>query len=151
MEPIIGLKSGAAYLPEAVSDKKESVEAPGLKEEEKEPAIKPVVDEYIPGREQEPSGLYGMGKDPDGNPKVWFDDPKRKKSDDKEEEITGNTDQVDREIRKLKQEQEELKRQLRTETDETKHKALETKLAQVERELNQKDNEAYRRQHTVFS
>lgn len=37
------------------------------------------------------------------------------------------------------------------ETDETKRKVLQTKLIQVERELSQKDNEAYRRQHTVFS
>lgn len=151
MEPIIGMRPGMAYPPEAVSDRKEPVKAPGIGEEEKEPAIKPATDEYIPEGKQEPSGLYWKGKDTNGNPRVYFDDPKRKKADDREEETTGNTDQVDREIRELKQEQEELERQLHTEPDETKRKALETKLTQVERELSQKDNEAYRRQHTVFS
>lgn len=151
MEPIYGMKPGTAYPPEVAADRKELVEAVGKKEEAQEPAIKPVKDEYIPEGKQEPSGLYRMGKDQDGNPKVYFDDPKWKKSDDKEEETTGNTDQVDREIQKLKQEQEELERQLNMETDEKKIRELEQKLAQVENELAQKDNESYRRQHTVFS
>ena len=35
--------------------------------------------------------------------------------------------------------------------DEMKARELEKELAQVERELSRKDNDTYRRQHTVFS
>ncbi len=42
-------------------------------------------------------------------------------------------------------------RQIRLERGEHKTKELERRLAQVERELNEKDNESYRRQYTVFS
>ncbi len=44
-----------------------------------------------------------------------------------------------------------MKQQINSETDEVKIKELEGKLAQVERELRQKDNDGYRRSHTVFS
>ena len=44
-----------------------------------------------------------------------------------------------------------MESQLRTVEDEGKRKSLESQLAQVERELRQKDNDGYRRQHTVFS
>ena len=137
---------------------------------------KPVMDEYIPEEPQEPSGRYWMGKDEDGQPKIYFDDPERaadapeqpegapeagepdpagqgakgpegKKS--KDEVWEGNTDEVDREIEKLKKKQQELEQRLNTETDEAKLKDLERQLAQVERELKQKDNDTYRRQHTT--
>lgn len=55
------------------------------------------------------------------------------------------------EIEKLKKEREELMRRIRLERGEHKTKELERRLAQVERELNEKDNESYRRQYTVFS
>lgn len=35
-------------------------------------SLKPVMDEYIPGKRM-PSGLYRMGKDEDGRPKICFD------------------------------------------------------------------------------
>ena len=35
--------------------------------------------------------------------------------------------------------------------DEKKVRELERKMAQVEQELNLKDNDTYRRQHTVFT
>ena len=115
----------------------------------------PVVDEYVPEEKQEPSGRYWLGKDEDGQLKVYFDDPERadsKPSDaPKAERCTGNTDQVDREIKRLKQRKETLERQISAQTDEVKIRELERKLAQVERELAQKDNDTYRRQHTVFS
>ena len=38
---------------------------------------KPVMDEYVPEEPQEPSGRYWMGKDEDGQPKIYFDDPER--------------------------------------------------------------------------
>ena len=124
----------------------------------------PVMDEYIPEEKQEPSGRYWLVRDEDGQPKVFFDDPERtddKPSDapapaqkaqgDKAERCTANTDQVDREIERLKQRKEVLEQRINAQTDDAKIKELERQLAQVERELAQKDNDAYRRQHTVFS
>ena len=70
--------------------------------------------------------------------------------DKKVEKCTGNTDRVDREIEKLKKRRDELKKQIHSEKDGKKIKELEKKLSQVERELKQKDNDAYRRAHTVF-
>ena len=129
---------------------------------------KPMMDEYVPEEKREPSGRYYLGKDENGQPKVYFDAPeqdegadtpepkaadapKEKAGGKKAETCTGNTDQVDREIERLKKEKEQLERQINSETDEAKRKELELKLSQVENELRQKDNDAYRRQHTVFS
>ena len=115
----------------------------------------PVVDEYVPEEKQEPSGRYWLGKDGDGRPKIYFDDPER--ADDepsdapKADRCTGSTDQVDREIERLRQRKETLEQQINAQTDEARIRELERKLAQVERELAQKDNGAYRRRHTVFS
>ena len=105
-----------------------------------------------------------MGKDENGKPKVYFDDPERaadkpsdapapakKPTGDKAERCTANTDQVDREIERLKKRKETLEQRISAQTDDAKIKELERKLAQVERELAQKNNDAYRRQHTVFS
>lgn len=169
------------------------VPAPALREAEKarearpvSPAasqdkgpLKPVRDEYLPEEKREPYGRYWLGKDQDGSPKIYFDDPeaedaaspeapraedpdgekepvspKKAASPDKgdqEEKCVGNTDAVDREIRKLKEKKEKLEAKLDRETDETRREALERQLAQVENELRQKDNDAYRRQHSTFT
>lgn len=139
----------------------------------------PRMDEYVPEEKREPSGLYRLGRDEDGRPKVYFDDPEqeagasekqgeipntdspdqdrgagwpiKRASGQKAETCTGSTDKVDREIEKLKKKQEELKRQINAETDDARIQELEEQLAQVEGELRQKDNDAYRRRHTVFS
>ena len=124
----------------------------------------PAVDEYVPEEKQEPSGRYWIGRDEDGRPKVCFDDPERsadepsdtpapakKTKEDKAERCTGSTDQVDREIERLRRRKETLEQQISSQTDEARIKELERKLAQTERELAQKDNDTYRRQHTVFS
>lgn len=169
--------------------------APALREAEKarearpvSPAVpqdkgplKPSRDEYLPEEKREPYGRYWLGKDEEGSPKIYFDDPEAAegapvspeapKAEDpdgekepmspekagppgkggKEEKCIGNTDAVDREIRKLKEKKEKLEAKLDRETDETKRESLERQLAQVENELRQKDNDAYRRQHAVFS
>ena len=136
--------------------------------------LKPVMDEYVPEEPQEPSGRYWMGRDEDGQPKIYFDAPERaadapgqpedapeaeepkqagqgaKGPEGKKEEVwEGNTGKVDREIEKLKKKKEDLEQQLNTETDEAKIKDLERQLAQVDRELKQKDNDTYRRQQTT--
>ena len=141
--------------------------APEVRRPEEEAAIRsrtPLMDEYTPEEKQEPSGRYWLGKDENGQPKVYFDDPERaadkpsdapapakKAKEDKAERCTANTDQVDREIERLKQRKEALEQRISTQTDDANIKELERKLAQVERELAQKDNDPYRRQHTVFS
>ena len=148
--------------------------------------LKPVQDEYVPEGEKkrESYGRYWLGKDEDGGPKIYFDNPEAAEDapaapktagapeaedpekdeeptvpekaappgkDRKEEKCAGNTDAVDREIRKLKEKKEKLEAKLDQETDETKRESLERQLAQVENELRQKDNDAYRRQHTQFT
>ncbi len=108
-------------------------------------------DEYISSEQSgsRPSGLYHMGKDGNGNPKVMYDDPK-KGSD--AEKCTMNTDMVDREIKKLKEQKQQLEQQIKaTAGDEEKVKELEKKLSQIEGELSQKDNDTYRRQNAVIS
>ena len=40
--------------------------------------LKPVMDEYIPEKKPDLSGLYRMGKDEDGHPKIYFDSVERK-------------------------------------------------------------------------
>ena len=124
-------------------------------------------DEYISSGKsgKKPSGLYRVGKDENGNPKVFFEDPKNAgDADGKEppkvnadnsgkpaEKCTGNTDMVDREIKRLKEKKQQLEQQIQSAAgDEQKVKELERKLQQVEGELSQKDNDAYRRQHTFF-
>ncbi len=127
----------------------------------------PAQDRFIPEEKEEPIGLYRLGKDADGNPQIYFDDPNLKQPDkasnngpkasapkqesQKEESWTCNTDAVDREIEKLKSKQQDLNQQLQSETDETKRNLLEKKMAQIERELSQKDNDAYRKQHAVYT
>ena len=140
--------------------------------------LKPVMDEYVPEEPQEPSGRYWMGKDEDGQPKIYFDDPERaadapkqpedapeaeepdsadqgakgpEGKRDKDETWECNTDKVDREIEKLKKKQQELEQRLNSETDEAKIKELEHQLAQVEQELKQKDNDTYRRQNAAYT
>ncbi len=157
MIPVSGIPAGQVQqLPAAA----EARNAPS-KEEPRPTPQRPVTDEYIPEEKQEPSGLYWLERDEDGNPQIRFDDPgqpeespeagKPEKESRKAETITGNTDQVDREIEKLKKERDLLEQQLAREDDETRRGELEQKLARIENELRQKDNDAYRRQHTVFS
>lgn len=94
-----------------------------------------------------PSGLYHLGQNEDGSRKIVFDDPQKS-----EEKCVGNTDKVDREIKKLKEKQQQLEQQIQTAAgDEQKVRELEKKLAQVEAELRQKDNDTYRRQNSSFS
>ena len=114
-------------------------------------------DEYIHSEESDrkPSGLYRLGQDENGNPKVLYDDPKKPASVDKsgspkkaEEKCTCNTDWVDKEIEKLKEEKKQLEQQIKSVSgDERKVQELKKQLAQIENELSQKDNDTYRQQH----
>ena len=176
MMPISGVNTGAVQ-PLTTAEKVLGASKVQKSEDESQSRQpKPVMDEYIPEEPQEPSGRYWMGKDEDGQPKIYFDDPERaadapkqpeddpeaeepdpagqgakgpERKKDKDEVWEANTDKVDREIEKLKKKKEELEQRLNTETDEAKIKDLERQLAQVDRELMQKDNDTYRRQHTT--
>lgn len=79
------------------------------------------------------------------------DKPNQKTKESEDETCHGSTDNVDREIKKLKEKKKQLEQQCNSESDEEKLKDLEKELAKVENELRQKDNDVYRRQHTVFS
>lgn len=178
MMPVSSVNSSAAQ-PLAAVGKILGVPEDQKPEETHGRPLKPVTDEYVPEEPQVPSGRYWPGRGEDGQPKIYFDNPERaadappeqdalpeagapdgdrdagapnrKASGDKAENCTCNTDKVDREIEKLKKKREELERQIHSETDDIKVKELEKKLAQVESELRQKDNDTYRRQHSVFS
>ena len=175
MMPISGVNT-VAVQPLTTAEKVLGASKVQKPEEAQSRRLKPVMDEYVPEEPQEPSGRYWMGRDEDGQPKIYFDDPERAANapkqpedtpeaeepdpagqgakgpegeKDKDEVWEGNSDKVDREIEKLKKKQQELEQRLGTETDEAKIKDLERQLAQVERELKQKDNDTYRRQHTT--
>ena len=178
MMPISGVNTGAVQ-PLTTAEKvlgASKVQKP--EEEAQGRQLKPVMDEYVPEEPQEPSGRYWMGKDEDGQPKIFFDDPERaadapRQPEDapeaeepkqagqgakgpegkknKDETWECNTDKVDREIEKLKKKQQELEQRLNTEIDEAKIKELEHQLAQVEQELKQKDNDTYRRQNAAYT
>ncbi len=168
MEPV----SGMIRSPAAPAGVREASGVPAPRREEpRTAAAAPVTDQYIPEEAHTPCGRYWMGRDEDGGPKIFFDDPAPKAAealpeDEKspppegpgkpasgsgEEKCTCDTGRVDREIERLKKRRELLESRLRTETDETRVRELERQLAQVDRELSQKDNDAYRRQHADFS
>lgn len=139
-------------------------------------------DEYISSEKsgRKPAGLYRIGQDENGRRKILYDDPKAVRGDGKEapgadadrfgedaggkepkvsgndrgepEKCVGDTNAVDREIRKLREKKQQLEQQLHSVSgDEKKIRELKNELAQVEQELSQKDNDSYRRQHTAFS
>ncbi len=180
MLPISGVSTGAVQPLTAAEKAAGPLKIQRPKEESR--PLKSVTDEYVPEEKQEPAGRYWLGKDKDGQPKIYFDNPEQpadppqrsadtpakspdssqqpdgpsgikgpKNKEDKEERCAGNTDKVDREIERLKKKRQELEQQLRAETDEAKAQNLEQELAQVERELREKDNDAYRKQHSTFT
>lgn len=67
-------------------------------------------------------------------------------------QCTTDTDQVDREIKQLREKKKQLEQQLeRAVGDEKKCRELEKQLAQINAELAHKDNDTYRRQHASTS
>ena len=95
MIPISGVNTGAVQ-PLTTADK--VLGAPKVQKSEEESQgrqMKPVMDEYIPEEPQEPSGRYWMGKDEDGQPKIYFDDPERAADVPKQPEDTPDTKKPD--------------------------------------------------------
>lgn len=159
IQAVSGMAPGAA----AISGAKKAAKIQQGEDGSPARVPRPDRDKYIPEEKQEASGRYWLGRDRDGQPEIYFDDPgqpdnpsdapapARKDGKDKAERCTGSTDQVDREIERLKKRQNELKQQLGAQADGARREELERELARVERELAQKDNDTYRRRHTVFS
>lgn len=116
-------------------------------------------DEYIRSEpsDDKSSGLYRMGQDETGKPKVIYGEQinaeKAKETPvPKAEKCTTNTDKVDQEIETLKEEKKQLEQQITAAAGDTeKNSALKNKLAQIERELTQKNNDTYRRQQAAVS
>lgn len=135
-----------AYAPEKMQQGKK----PETPTENRQGA--PRYDVYVPeeATERQSIGIYRMEPDKDGNPRAVFDAPDDS-PEPKTERCTADTDNVDREIEKLKEERERLSEQLRRIDDPQKAAELRQKLSRLEMELQQKDNDAYRRQHAVFS
>ena len=175
MMPISGVNT-VAVQPLTTAEKVLGASKVQKPEEAQSRRLKPVMDEYVPEEPQEPSGRYWMGRDEDGQPKIYFDDPERAANAPKQPEDTPeaeepdpagqgakgpegkkdetwecNTDKVDREIEKLKKKQQDLEQRLGTETDEAKIKDLERQLSQVEQELKQKDSDTYRKQNAAYT
>ncbi len=107
-------------------------------------------DEYVPGEEKEPIGLYSVSPDENGDLRVSFDGEKSKPDDPESDTITANTDKVDREIKALRDKEQVLMQKLRS-ADGSAAEDIRRELEQVTAELAQKDNDGYRRQNTVFS
>lgn len=89
---------------------------------------------------------YKENKDMDLKAVDWNDIIKKSKKD----KTTTNTDDVDREIEKLKEKKKQLEQELKT-ADESKQEDLKAQLQQLEMELLQKDNDTYRRNNAVAS
>lgn len=123
----------------------------GVKEPEKAAANR---DEYVPSEEKEPIGLYSVAPDENGEPQISFDKAEDKPADSsngsEKETVTANTDRVDREIKTLRNKAQTLSQKLRS-ADESAAADIRRELEQVNAELAQKDNDEYRRQHTVFT
>ena len=66
------------------------------------------------------------------------------------DKTTTNTDDVDREIEKLKEKKKQLEQELKT-SDESKKEDLEAQIQQLEMELLQKDNDTYRHNNAIIS
>lgn len=135
-------------------------------------------DEKLPASE---TGIYHLSKDEDGNPKIVFDAPDRMEKDSdklsdaednlmsdeapqkvdgsdspKEEpettQCTTNTDKVDNEIKKLKEERKQILQELRKAGGDAEKQAdLQKRLSQLDAELQAKDNDAYRKQHATHT
>lgn len=146
MEPVSGMNISTLSSLSTVNGMREPPKVQ-CAEDDAQGSLKFARDEYIPTGSQEPTGRYWLDRDEEGRPKVRFDDPEQK---DDSKTVQCSTDEVDREIKALKQRRDKLKRQINHEADDARRSRLEAELAQVENELCQKDNDTYRRQHAKF-
>lgn len=140
------MQNSAIYFPSVREASAAQAARPEQKEAAPARAAAPDYDEYVPEDKTglEHSGFYEPVSGEDGLG-LRFDAP-----EDEAEQTTTNTDRVDRELEKLRAEQEKLSGQLCTASPGDAEK-LQKRLSQLENELRQKDNDAYRRAHAVIS
>ncbi|WP_018751301.1 hypothetical protein [Paenibacillus sanguinis] len=80
------------------------------------------------------------------------DEPEKNSDNEDKQQSSVNTDKVDAEIKKLKEEKKQIEQQLKgTGEDGNERKDLEKQLLQVESELSVKDNDAYRKQNATYT
>ena len=133
----------SAVVPAAVqSPVRTDIPSGGRTEEAVPVSARPRVDRYVPSDPTELSGLYRPGTGEDGGREIRFDDP-----ESRSESATYDTDEVDREIERLKERIGQLQERIRTEKDPERAERLEKELARAEAELSRKDNDSYRRAH----
>lgn len=133
-------------------------------------------DEYISSKKsgKEPTGLYRVGQDENGNRKIFFDAPSKasridekkqpkvdknspKEDTDKKEpkagknqqgkpaEIcVGNTDKVEQEIKRLKEKKQQLKQQLQSASED------EEKVKELEKKLAQVEQELSQKDNDAY-
>ena len=86
MMPISGVNTGTIQ-PLTTAEKipgASRVQSPGEKVQCRQ--AKPAMDEYIPEEPREPSGRYWMGRDENGQPKIYFDNPEPAAEDPRQPE-----------------------------------------------------------------
>lgn len=87
---------------------------------------------------------------PVGSPKDTASERRPEKAEkNPEAKTTINTDEVDREIKQLKERKRQIEQQIQSEQDEQRKHALEQELKTIESMLSFKDNDAYRRQNAI--
>jgi len=69
----------------------------------------------------------------------------------KSKSATYNTDKVDAEIKLLREQKQQFEKQLRSASDPQQAVMLQKQISRLEKELQQKDNDAYRREHAEKS
>ena len=152
-------------------------ETPGIHQVEANENSKQTIAPDQPSSQEksEPSGT-AQDKDNDSSPEIAPDatndngnspkvapdptkdgkDPPKKDGPEKSGKKHGlwctvNTDGVDAEIKKLKEEKQQIEQQIKSADNEDKTKELKRQLSQIEAELSTKDNDAYRRQHATYT
>lgn len=139
----------------------------------------PRFDEYVKNdKVVSGAGIYSVERDENGNPVVVFENPekpsqespdpakppaegekpeivKSKSSAEDEkpviEKCTVNTDRVDAEIKKLKEQLQTIQKQLSQAENAEEQEALKKQLTTIEAELRAKDNDAYRKQNATYT
>ncbi|MBE7003499.1 MAG: hypothetical protein E7425_04320 [Ruminococcaceae bacterium] len=91
-------------------------------------------------------GAPAEGKKADGAAKADGGEPTQKSKT-----ATYNTDKVDREIKRLREQKQQFEKQLQSATDPRQAVMLQKQISRIDRELQQKDNDAYRREHAEKS
>ena len=126
-------------------------------EEAGKPEFHQEPDQYTPREPEAASGRYWMEQGEEGS-KVRFDAPEdkdaapgAKQSEERPvEQTTTDTDEVDREIERLKKKLEDLRKRL-DQPQGPEEDRLEKQIKQVESELQRKDNDTYRKAHAKIS